>query len=189
MPNYFIEAQEPRQFVRVGLPVGNKPDPHGRMHKNHQIPQLPRRLETSTALGSDPRRAPMTLIRCVAYESFQTQTDGFGVGCCGTRRLRLFEEDFIDIEGLLYTYRMPYKYGSGIRPTDRATWRRLVQFIWRQRNIVSQLHASGARRSCRTRQGPWIILAAGVLRFIHDRHTAGIYSGYLSGRIGGGRDP
>jgi hypothetical protein len=56
-------------------------------------------------------KSPKTLIRRVAYESFQPQTDGFGICGRSTRRLRLFEEGFIDIEGLLHAYIVPYEYG------------------------------------------------------------------------------
>jgi hypothetical protein len=56
-------------------------------------------------------QSPKTLIRRVAYESFQPQSDGFGICRGGTRGLRLFEEGFVDVEGLLYTYTMPYEYG------------------------------------------------------------------------------
>ena len=36
MPDYFIEAQEPIQFVRIGPLAGKEPDPDGRIHEYHQ---------------------------------------------------------------------------------------------------------------------------------------------------------
>jgi hypothetical protein len=37
MPDYLIQAQEPIEFVRVRLPVGNETDPDGRIHENHRF--------------------------------------------------------------------------------------------------------------------------------------------------------
>src|SRR5580704_16488841 len=71
-------------------------------------------------------KSPKTLIGRVAYESFQTQTDGFGISCRSTRRLRFLEECFIDVEGLLHTYIMPYLYGYFIHlvgETCCMSWR------------------------------------------------------------------
>jgi hypothetical protein len=65
-------------------------------------------------------KSPKTLIGRVAYESFQTQTDRFGIRGRSAGSLRFFEECFIDIEGLLHTYRMPDVYGYGIPCTEVA---------------------------------------------------------------------
>jgi hypothetical protein len=62
VPHHLIETEEPVQLGRKGRPVGKEPNPHGRVHQNHQAflrlgAGLSRRLGTSRARGSLPRRA------------------------------------------------------------------------------------------------------------------------------------
>jgi hypothetical protein len=62
VPGYFIEAQKFTQMSRIGRPVGEEPNPHGRIDQDHQPARrfagfLSRRLGTLRAWGSDPRSA------------------------------------------------------------------------------------------------------------------------------------
>ena len=62
VPRHFIETEESVQLGRIGRPVGKEPNSHGRVHQDHQATlrlgdDLSRRLGTSRARGSAPRRA------------------------------------------------------------------------------------------------------------------------------------
>ena len=60
MTDYLLALEERIQSGRVRRPIGEKPDPHGRVDQDHQAifrfaGAFSRRLGVSRASGSDPR--------------------------------------------------------------------------------------------------------------------------------------
>jgi hypothetical protein len=97
VPYDLVRGKQVTQLLGVGIPIGQKPDPNGRVDQNH-LGRRCRDIRVFAApryvfgFGFAPAKTSEALVSRASHQSLKTQTNGLCVGGCSTRGLRRIEE-------------------------------------------------------------------------------------------------
>ena len=103
-----IEGKQLAELLGVRRPIGQEPNPDRGVHQNHSG----RRCRDTRVFAPSrhifrfrfaPAKASETVVGCASHQSFEAQTNRFGIRQCSTSRLCRVEEFIIDVQRLLHS--------------------------------------------------------------------------------------